>query len=115
MKKIEAIIQPFQAEATKEALNAIGVPGVTICPVRGFGVQQGHTEVYRDLKYALDCVPKVKLEIIVPDESVEEMLGVILKASYTGQVGDGKIFVRTIEEANRIRTRESGDAAVSTT
>jgi nitrogen regulatory protein P-II 1 len=112
MKKIEAIIKPFKLEEVKEALAAVGVEGMTVTEVKGFGRQKGHTEIYRGSEYTVDFLPKLKLEIILPDSSLEAALGAILKAARTGKIGDGKIFVMPIEDAVRIRTEERGDNAV---
>lgn len=112
MKKIEAIIQPFKLEDVKEALKAIGVDGMTITEVRGHGRQKGHKEVYRGQEYQVDLLPKVKLELIVDSARVEEILQTICKAARSGKIGDGKIFVSSIEQVIRIRTGESGESAV---
>ena len=112
MKRIEAIIRPIRFEAVKDALNDIGVYGVTITDVRGFGRQQGHTEKYRGGTYTLNLLPKIKLEIVVPDERVEEVVSVIIEAAQTGEIGDGKIFIVEVADAVRIRTGERGEAAL---
>lgn len=112
MKRIEAIIRPIRFEAVKEALNDIGVYGMTITDVRGFGRQQGHTEKYRGSTYTLNLLPKIKLEIVVPDERVEEVVSVIIEAAQTGEIGDGKIFIAEVADAVRIRTGERGEAAL---
>jgi nitrogen regulatory protein PII len=112
MKRIEAIIRPIRFEAVKEALNDIGVHGMTITDVRGFGRQQGHTEKYRGSTYTLNLLPKIKLEIVVPDERVEEVVSVIIEAAQTGEIGDGKIFIVEVADAVRIRTGERGEAAL---
>ncbi len=112
MKKIEAIIQPSRFEAVKGALQEIGVQGMTILEVRGHGRQKGHTEVYRGSEYTVDLLPKIKLEMVVPDRLVEAAVQAILKAAKTGKIGDGKIFVSSIEEAIRIRNEERGEAAL---
>ena len=112
MKKIEAIIKPFKLDEVKEALSAVGVQGITVTEVKGFGRQRGHTELYRGAEYVVDFLPKVKLEIIVKDDQVESVLEAITAAAKTGRIGDGKIFVLPIEEAVRIRTDERGEAAV---
>jgi len=112
MKRIEAIIRPIRFEAVKEALNDIGVYGMTITDVRGFGRQQGHTEKYRGSTYTLNLLPKIKLEIVVPDERVEEVVSVIIEAAQTGEIGDGKIFIADVADAVRIRTGERGEAAL---
>jgi nitrogen regulatory protein P-II 1 len=112
MKKIEAIIKPFKLEDVKEALAAVGVQGMTVTEVKGFGRQKGHTEIYRGSEYTVDFLPKLKLEVVVPDNAVESALNAILKAAKTGKIGDGKIFVLPVEEAVRIRTEERGEQAV---
>jgi len=109
MKKIEAIIQPFKLDEVKEALVGIGVNGITICEVRGHGRQKGHMEVYRGAEYAVDLIPKLKLELFVPDGRVEEITGVLSRAARTGKIGDGKIFISSAEDAIRIRNGESGE------
>jgi nitrogen regulatory protein P-II 1 len=112
MKKIEAIIQPFKLEEVKDALTGIGVDGITITEVRGHGRQKGHTEVYRGAEYKVDLIPKVKLEMIVPAERVEQIVQVLSEAARTGKIGDGKIFVSPMEEAVRIRDGSRGDSAL---
>ena len=112
MKKIEAIIKPFKLDEVKEGLSTIGVQGLTVSEVKGFGRQKGHTELYRGAEYVVDFLPKVKLEVIVRDEQVAEVIDAIEKAARTGRIGDGKIFVLPIEEIIRIRTGERGGAAV---
>ena len=112
MKKIEAIIKPFKLDEVKEALQAVGVQGITVTEAKGFGRQKGHTELYRGAEYIVDFLPKVKLELIIEDEMVEEAVEAIRSAAHTGRIGDGKIFVSPIDEAIRIRTGERGDAAV---
>jgi nitrogen regulatory protein P-II 1 len=112
MKKIEAIIKPFKLEDVKTALNDIGINGLTVTEVRGFGRQKGHTEVYRGAEYQVDLVPKLKLETVVSDGQAEKVVGTILSAASTRQIGDGKIFVTPVLEAVRIRTGDRGDAAV---
>jgi nitrogen regulatory protein PII len=112
MKKIEAIIQPFKFEAVKEALIAIGIEGMTISEVKGFGRQKGHTEIYRGSEYTVDVLPKTKVEIVVADEEVASVTKAILEHAKTGKIGDGKIFVSSIDEAIRIRTEEKDEAAV---
>lgn len=112
MKKIEAIIKPFRLEEVKEALSAMGVEGMTVSEVKGFGRQKGHTEIYRGSEYTVDFLPKIKLEIVVGDERVEEAVKAIVKAAKTGKIGDGKVFVSAIESAVRIRTEETGEQAV---
>ena len=112
MKKIEAIIKPFKLDEVKDKLNDIGVHGLTVTEVKGFGRQKGHTELYRGAEYVVDFLPKIKLEIVVPDDMVEEVVTAVSGAAHTGRIGDGKIFVIPVEEAVRIRTGERGDAAV---
>ena len=112
MKKIEAIIKPFRLDAVKEALLEIGVDGMTISETRGFGRQKGHTEIYRGTEYTVDFLPKVKIEIVLPDTQVEAAVQVITKAAKTGKIGDGKIFVLPVEEAIRIRNEEKDEKAV---
>ncbi len=112
MKNIEAIIKPFKLEDVKEALTEIGVEGMTITEVKGFGRQKGHTEIYRGSEYTVDFLPKVKFEIVLPDERVEQAVKAIIAAAKTGKIGDGKIFVSSIDEAIRIRTEEHGAKAV---
>jgi nitrogen regulatory protein P-II 1 len=112
MKKIEAIIRPFKLDDVRDGLQDIGIKGLTISEVKGFGRQKGHTEVYRGAEYQIDVLPKLKLEIVVPDHLVEPAVDAIIKFARTGQVGDGKIFVIPVEEAIRIRTDESGDEAL---
>jgi nitrogen regulatory protein P-II 1 len=112
MKKIEAIIQPFKVEPVKEALHAISVQGMTITEVKGFGRQKGIREVYRGMEYQVDFLPKVKIEVIAPDEKVQIIVDTIMNNAHTGRIGDGKIFVYPVSEVIRIRTGETGDAAV---
>ena len=112
MKKVEAIIRHFKAEDVKNALTKNGIVGMTVTEVRGFGRQKGHTEMYRGAEYKVDFVPKIKVEVIVPDEKLQTVLDAIIHAAQTGQVGDGKIFISNMENAVRIRTGESGDAAI---
>ena len=112
MKKIEAIIKPFKLEQVKQALSEVGVTGMTVGEVKGFGRQKGHTEIYRGSEYTVDFLPKMKLEIVVPDGLVEDAIKAIVAAAKTGKIGDGKIFILPIEEAIRIRTSETGDHAV---
>ena len=109
MKKIEAVIQPFKLDEVKEALVGIGVNGMTIHDVRGHGRQKGHTEVYRGAEYAIDLIPKIKLELFVPDERLDEIIGIISTTARTGKIGDGKIFVSSAEDVIRIRNGESGE------
>ncbi len=112
MKKIEAIIKPFKLDDVKEALHEIGLQGMTVTDVRGFGRQKGHTELYRGAEYVVDFLPKVKIEIVVPDAMATAAVEAIAQAAQSGRIGDGKIFVSTIEDAVRIRTGETGDAAL---
>ena len=112
MKKIEAIIKPFKLEAIKEALGEVGIEGMTVTEVKGFGRQKGHTEIYRGSEYTVDFLPKVKVEIVVPDEDVEKTVQIVVNAAKTGKIGDGKVFVIPIETALRIRTGELGEEAV---
>lgn len=112
MKKIEAIIKPFKLEEVKDALSEVGVEGMTVTEVKGFGRQKGHTEIYRGSEYTVDFLPKVKLEIVLPDDRVEAAVAAIVKGAKTGKIGDGKVFVLPVEEAVRIRTDEHGDKAV---
>jgi nitrogen regulatory protein P-II 1 len=112
MKLIIAIIKPFKLEEVKEALSEIGVEGMTVTEVKGFGRQKGHTEIYRGSEYTVDFLPKVKLEIVVADDVVSKTVDAIVKAAKTGKIGDGKVFVVALEDAVRIRTDERGDAAI---
>jgi len=112
MKKIEAIIQPFKLEPVKEALHAISVEGMTVTEVKGFGRQKGIREVYRGMQYQVDFLPKVKIEIVAPDDKVKAIIDIIVDKARTGRIGDGKIFVCPVSEVVRIRTGETGDAAV---
>ena len=112
MKKIEAIIKPFKLEEVKEALEGVGSTGMTVSEVKGFGRQKGHTEIYRGSEYTVDFLPKIKVELVVPDDRADAAVTAIVKAAKTGKIGDGKIFVSPVEEAIRIRTEEKGDNAV---
>jgi nitrogen regulatory protein P-II 1 len=112
MKKVEAIIKPFKLDEVREALSEIGASGLTVCEVKGFGRQKGHTELYRGAEYAIDFLPKVKVEVVVPDGMVDRAIEAITKAARTGKIGDGKIFVYEVEQAVRIRTGETGEAAI---
>ena len=112
MKKLEAIIKPFKLEEVKEALAELGIEGMTVTEVKGFGRQKGHTEIYRGSEYTVDFLPKIKLEIVLSDSRVESAVDAIVKAAKTGKIGDGKVFVSTIDNAIRIRTGETGEAAV---
>ena len=112
MKKIEAVIKPFKLDEVKEALQELGVQGMTVLEAKGYGRQKGHTELYRGAEYVVDFLPKVKVEVVLPDDLAERAIDAIVKAARTGKIGDGKIFVTTVEQVIRIRTGESGDAAV---
>ena len=112
MKKVEAIIKPFKLDDVKEALTQIGVIGMTVTEVRGFGRQKGHTELYRGSEYTVDFLPKVKIEVVVPDTLVDKVVATITGAAKTGSIGDGKVFVLSMGEAIRIRTGEKGEAAI---
>lgn len=112
MKKIDAIIKPFKLEDVKEALAGVGVEGMTVSEVKGFGRQKGHTEIYRGSEYTVDFLPKIKLEIVLADSRVEAAVEAIVKAAKTGKIGDGKVFVSTVDNAIRIRTEETGEEAV---
>ncbi len=112
MKKIEAIIKPFKLDEVREALSEIGINGLTVTEVKGFGRQKGHTELYRGAEYVVDFLPKIKMEMVVADDLVEAAIDAIIKAAHTGKIGDGKIFVTPVEQVIRIRTGETGEAAV---
>ncbi|MEM9176103.1 MAG: P-II family nitrogen regulator [Myxococcota bacterium] len=112
MKKIEAIIKPFKLDDVKQALSGLGVEGLTVTEVKGFGRQKGHTELYRGAEYVVDFLPKIKLEIVIDDDKADAVIEAIVAAANTGKIGDGKIFVMALEEAVRIRTGERGPAAV---
>jgi len=112
MKKIEAIIKPFKLDEVKDQLNEKGAFGITVTEVKGFGRQKGHTELYRGAEYVVDFLPKTKLEIVVKDEQLEEIIEVIIKAAQTGRIGDGKIFVSDLQDVIRIRTEERGEDAI---
>ncbi len=112
MKKVEAIIKPFKLEEVKDALGEVGIDGMTVSEVKGFGRQKGHTEIYRGSEYTVDFLPKIKIEMVVPDNRVESAVGAIIKSARTGKIGDGKIFITGIDEAIRIRTDEKGEHAV---
>ena len=112
MKKIEAIIKPFKLDDVKEALHGIGIQGMTVTEVKGFGRQKGHTELYRGAEYVVDFLPKIKVEIALADELLKKAVDVIVKAANTGRIGDGKIFVQPVEDAIRIRTGDRGDVAL---
>ncbi len=112
MKKIEAIIKPFKLEEVREALSEIGASGLTVCEVKGFGRQKGHTELYRGAEYAIDVLPKVRIEVVLPDSLLDAAIEAITRSARTGKIGDGKIFVYDVEQAIRIRTGETGEAAI---
>jgi nitrogen regulatory protein P-II 1 len=112
MKKVEAIIKPFKLEDVKEALSEVGVEGMTVVEVKGFGRQKGHTEIYRGSEYTVDFLPKIKLEVVLADNAVESAIKAIVAAAKTGKIGDGKVFVLPVENAIRIRTDETGEQAV---
>jgi len=112
MKKVEAIIKPFKLDEVKDKLNELGVQGITVTEVKGFGRQKGHTELYRGAEYVVDFLPKIKMEIVLADSLAEDVVSAIVKAAQTGRIGDGKIFITNIEEAVRIRTGERGEEAV---
>ena len=112
MKKIEAIVKPFKLEEVKDALHEVGIEGMTVSEVKGFGRQKGHTEIYRGSEYTVDFLPKIKVEVVVADGKAAEVTSAIIKAAKTGKIGDGKIFVSSVEEAIRIRTEEKGESAV---
>ncbi len=112
MKKIEAIIKPFKVEEVKDALTEVGIEGMTVTEVKGFGRQKGHTEIFRGSEYTVDFLPKIKIEIVVADERANAAVTAVLKSARTGKIGDGKIFVAAIEQAIRIRTEEKNEAAI---
>ena len=112
MKKIEAIIKPFKLEEVKDALSELGIEGMTVSEVKGFGRQKGHTEIYRGSEYTVDFLPKIKIEVVLGDTLVEDAIKAIINAAKTGKIGDGKVFVGPVEEAVRIRTEETGEKAV---
>ena len=112
MKKIEAVIKPFKLDEVREALSEIGITGLTVTEVKGFGRQKGHTELYRGAEYVVDFLPKIKLELIIADNLVEASMEAIIKAARTGKIGDGKIFISSVEQVVRIRTGETGEEAV---
>ncbi|EGC18305.1 Nitrogen regulatory protein P-II 1 [Kingella denitrificans] len=112
MKKIEAIIKPFKLDDVREALTELGITGMTVSEVKGFGRQRGHTEVYRGAEYAVDFLPKVKIEVVLPDDQIERTVEAIIEAARSGKIGDGKIFVLPVEEVIRIRTGETGETAI---
>jgi nitrogen regulatory protein P-II 1 len=112
MKKIEAIIKPFKLDEVKDALQGLGVTGLTVTEVKGFGRQKGHTELYRGAEYVVDFLPKMKIEVVVKDEMVDEVVGAVLESARTGKIGDGKVFVLPVDDAIRIRTGERGEPAL---
>jgi len=112
MKKIEAVIKPFKLEDVKEGLNDVGIQGMTVSEVKGYGRQKGHTEIYRGAEYAVDFIPKLKIEIVVQDDRCEEVIEIIKKFAFTGKIGDGKIFIMPIDEVVRVRTGERGADAL---
>ncbi|MEZ0232994.1 MAG: P-II family nitrogen regulator [Methylophilaceae bacterium] len=112
MKKIEAVIKPFKLDEVREALSEIGVNGLTVTEVKGFGRQKGHTELYRGAEYEVDFLPKVKIELVVPDSLLETAMDAVIRSARTGKIGDGKIFVTSIQQVVRIRTGETGEAAI---
>ena len=112
MKKVEAVIKPFKLEEVREALSEVGINGLTVTEVKGFGRQKGHTELYRGAEYTIDFLPKVKLELVVADDLLDSAIEAITKSAHTGKIGDGKIFVLDVEQALRIRTGETGEEAV---
>jgi len=112
MKKIEAIIKPFKLDEVREALSEVGVTGLTVTEVKGFGRQKGHTELYRGAEYVVDFLPKIKIEVVLADATVEQALEAIIKAARTGKIGDGKIFVTPVEQIVRIRTGETNESAI---
>lgn len=113
MKKIEAIIKPFKLEEVKEALSDLGIQGMTVTEVKGFGRQKGHTEIYRGSEYTVDFLPKIKVEVVVEDEDAQSVAEAIVRSANTGKIGDGKVFISPVEEAIRIRTGETGSSAIS--
>ena len=112
MKKVEAIIKPFKLDEVKEQLNEVGIKGITVTEVKGFGRQKGHTELYRGAEYVVDFLPKIKMEVVISDGLVNDVINTIMKAAQTGRIGDGKIFVTNLEDTIRIRTGERGEEAV---
>jgi nitrogen regulatory protein PII len=112
MKKVEAIIKPFKLDDVKEALNEIGIQGMTISEVKGYGRQKGHKEIYRGAEYVVDFIPKIKIEIVIDDQLLEKVINAIKSAAFTGKLGDGKIFIYALEEAIRVRTGETGSDAI---
>ncbi len=112
MKKIEAIIKPFKLEEVKDALGEVGVEGMTVSEVKGFGRQKGHTEIYRGSEYTVDFLPKIKIEVVLDEQHLDQAVSAIIKAAKTGKIGDGKVFISAVEEAIRIRTEEKGKSAI---
>jgi nitrogen regulatory protein P-II 1 len=112
MKKVEAVIKPFKLDEVKDTLNEIGIKGITVTEVKGFGRQKGHTELYRGAEYVVDFLPKIKLEIIIADDQLDEVVNAIIKSAQTGRIGDGKIFITNLEDTIRIRTGEHGEDAI---
>ena len=112
MKKVEAVIKPFKLDEVREALAEVGITGLTVTEVKGFGRQRGHTELYRGAEYVVDFLPKTKVEVVVGDDQAERVVEAIIKAAHTGKIGDGKIFVTAVEQVIRIRTGETGEAAI---
>ncbi len=112
MKKIEAVIKPFKLDEVKDKLNEIGIQGITVTEVKGFGRQKGHTELYRGAEYVVDFLPKIKMEIVIADDRLDEVVSTITKAAQTGRIGDGKIFISNLEDTIRIRTAERGEDAI---
>ena len=112
MKKVEAIVKPFKLDEVKDRLNEIGIQGITVTEVKGFGRQKGHTELYRGAEYIVDFLPKIKIEVVINDSRLEDVVNTIIKAAQTGRIGDGKIFVTNIEETIRVRTGERGEKAI---
>ncbi len=112
MKKVEAIVKPFKLDEVREALSEVGISGLTVTEVKGFGRQKGHTELYRGAEYVVDFLPKIKVEVVVSDEMVEQAVEAVIKAARTGKIGDGKIFVTSVEQVVRIRTGETGNNAI---
>lgn len=112
MKKVEAVIKPFKLDEVREALSAIGVNGLTVTEVKGFGRQKGHTELYRGAEYVVDFLPKIKIEVILSSDMLDTAIEAIIKAAHTGKIGDGKIFVTSVEQVIRIRTGETGESAI---
>ena len=112
MKKLEAIIKPFKLEEVREALTGLGIEGMTVSEVKGFGRQKGHTEIYRGSEYTVDFLPKIKIEVILPDALVDSACNAVVQAAKTGKIGDGKVFISEVEQAIRIRTEETGESAI---